>query len=183
MINIPSKEIAFKVLNFLLHYILELRFHNEPNLDIATKRRICRDIFESNLFSEYEEEVCVADSWISRLLGLDRKFYSFRIIEVSPIYSSQEPVQEYAFLCLTRKGFTRSRHYISEEYNLSINSEAPEDYIAGRFIFFHPFDGDASDAIYLFGLAEVPAKVLFTLDHNIERVYLERKQDYETGKS
>ena len=69
------------------------------------------------------------------------------------------------------------KYYITKEYNLNAVSD-PSNYKAGRFIFRHfSFEWPR-----LYGIAELPARNFFNPDHNIESIYLERRQMYSVGQ-
>lgn len=160
------------------HYVLELRFYNEPNMDVKTKKRICRDIFGSSLLVQFGVKLCEdSNNCMTRLLGLNRGFYASRVINVNPTFSSEPPVREHVFVCFARRNWVKSEFYISEEYNLNTTSEAPEDYIPGRFIFFK-----LTRSIYLFGLSEIPAKTFSNPDYGIENLYAKRREKHAIGK-
>lgn len=103
--------------------------------------------------------------------------YHFKVISV--YHSSDEPLEENVFVCLTQKNKKLKEYYISEEYKLfNRKSLGPEnhEYVVGRFIFHI---SPTAKQINLYGMAEVPAKTFFSPDYSVELIYLQRRKNYE----
>lgn len=94
----------------------------------------------------------------------------------------EENVPEFVFVCIGRCVKTKEikKLYVSEEYNLNLEANAAEDYIAGRFVFVYEID------IFKFvvmAVVEKTATVTATFEHNIEKIYLEARGDKNIGKN
>lgn len=160
----------------LFFNILEPRFHNEPHISVATKKQICEDITSSYVFDLYEKYA--ADPYcdcLSRFVDLNRFHYPSETILVTNDYSEagREVYKEKVFVCFAQRGYKNVKYYISEEYNLNVESE-----IVGRFV-FHMI---LKNQIEPYKLAEIPAKVFTSPDFDVERLYLQRKEKYSVCK-
>ena len=84
---------------------------------------------------------------------------------------------ETAFLCPAKKEMTyEMNYYISEEYNLNAGSDLSHIHMPGRFIF-----GKLMDVIDVIAVAELPGETYLSPDHDIERLYLDRRRRYSNG--
>lgn len=168
-----------------IHNISEPRLQNEPHIDVATKKRICQNIFSSYKFAKngetsYDEEKYYGGC-LRRLLGQPMENYVTKKIDNVRAFAllSNQLYTEYLFNCLVKDSSFNfiDKYYVSEEYNLNTKSDSREDYIAGRFI----FRTDYRKEISLDKMVEVPAKVLSGHDYNIEDIYLEKRDQYLSG--
>lgn len=158
---------------------LEPRFQNEPDIDIATREQICRDIASTNRYREdgyypYEEKNCGCLSWLCFS-------YDYPIQQIVVSFFGGKPYKEYVFECLMRTNLTwlPTKVYISEEYNLNVDSTTSDHYIAGRFVFYL---STILKEFHLHNLVEAPANPTISPDSNIEHVYLQRRAKYRIRK-
>lgn len=88
-----------------------------------------------------------------------------------------ESVPEYAFICLGRTRGTKSRiiqYYVSEEYLVGDGSFSRN---VGRFMFTITDDDQVNVSLF----AEEPARILTSVQYNIEHLYLQARENKEPG--
>jgi len=111
---------------------------------------------------------------------IDRFKYHTDTILVQTSSSDHEHYLESVFVCLAKRQERRrgSRYYISAEYNLNAYLNQSNHQMACRFIFHEVSKTERR----LYGLAELPGVAFPNIDYNIEELYLQRRENYETGE-
>lgn len=173
--------------NALLYWI-ELEAVREDTIGPDDKKLICHYITNSDLFAFHDRKKVYPHEIWAELLSENEKLFRALYDESS---DPSVPIQytnptklivvngwpEYAFICPCRSvAVDESRiilqHYVSREYNVS---DAPNNYIAGRFVFTPTNYNDENSEIKIFALAEEPAIALSSPGSEVEREYLQRR--------